>query len=454
MLIGKIILLMLYIWMYVNFYCTININVMINYKIEYCFFDEKSFFSSNSKSPYIKFWEKFDALGDIQKARITKELYPNIYKYNSPLYVLKDNIDWSYQNNFTSFPDSSYYWFYDDYSKIDTKNILFGTYYIQNIIWNHQHPKSCYKKKYIYLHKFHAGLGAELFVYASMMSYAFLNDRIAIWDPLDNYPWTSSKQCADKTFNCVFEPLSNCTPNKNSDIDKRIPKSIKNKVSNRVNSIEYYVPNFAKKMLEKSPIINSAHQWYWRAQALIYICRPNTRTLNILKQLKEENSQLYEKILNKTCDLSIYIRHGDKHKLEMTLISDENYYKLYKIIINSYNISKKSVFIVTQDHRTISYLKSKHMNINYINFSRKNGDEKFFHKSGYRILILSLLEIWLMGNTHYFITTQRSNFDQWRFILQSTVGFHQNMMNFEVGDLDCLTAPHCQLLNQQIDFLW
>lgn len=305
---------------------------------------------------------------------------------------------------------------------------------------------SCQNKKYIHIGGWMYGLGSQLMTYELLLSYAFRMNRIMLWNPKDIFPYFQKNGFCkgDKTFDCVFHPLMNCTPTENDDIFTISGVSdIWDKMK------KFTLPTFINSILVNSSINPSSYEWYWRAQAMTYIYRPLPNIMYFLKRQSKELSSNGNVLYNMKA--SIYVLHGDKTS-EMKLVNDQHYLSTFKSMCDMLNLNSKiPAILVTQDPDSFDYFKRAGINISHLDTHRshdiQNGKYIYFGN-----LIISLIEIWAMIKTNYIFSTRRSNFDQVRLALQQTVGFKTDALNFDVGQLRCLTAVQCKHLGTVLDF--
>lgn len=154
--------------------------------------------------------------------------------------------------------------------------------------------------------------------YELLLSHIFTMDRIMLWNPKGKFPYfhNSSFCKGEQTFNCVFYPLSNCTPSENDDILVVGQSKLWPQIHKAV------IPSFIHSILDKTSIDRSSYKWYWQAQSMTFIFRPIENIKTLLKTKAKElstNGNILDYV-----SASIYIRHGDKAR-EMKLIEDKYY---------------------------------------------------------------------------------------------------------------------------------
>jgi hypothetical protein len=93
--------------------------------------------------------------------------------------------------------------------------------------------------------------------------------------------------------------------------------------------------------------------WYywWRAQSIAYIMRPNDRTRFQLEMHREQMAK-WGKLPPGT--ISVQIRHGDK-ATEATLAEDELYLQDVRRLLSELPELKPSVYMVTLDNQSVTY---------------------------------------------------------------------------------------------------
>ncbi|BDA51671.1 hypothetical protein COCOBI_19-2270 [Coccomyxa sp. Obi] len=133
---------------------------------------------------------------------------------------------------------------------------------------------------------------------------------------------------------CYFEPLSSCSwrdategisdsiPSINSRSQVTNPALKTVQMSGHFTASDYHcqaVPPQFHSLLRRGPIQWDKKHYWWRAQSVAYIARPNARTLAELAMRKR---RVYPGRQIKRGTISVHVRHGDKH-IESTPIPDE-----------------------------------------------------------------------------------------------------------------------------------
>lgn len=116
---------------------------------------------------------------------------------------------------------------------------------------------------------------------------------------------------------------------------------------------------------------NMSHDYYywWRAQSISYIVRPNARTLG---ELERRRGLVFGGGDIEEGTISVHVRHGDKWK-EMKLADDPTYLKAVEdlVTIRRGPTLKRKIFLSTEDAATVNFFsKVKKWNTRWTNVSR------------------------------------------------------------------------------------
>ena len=247
---------------------------------------------------------------------------------------------------------------------------LFASSAAQQIIWRHQHPETCDDKKFlIYASDGPSGhgIGSTLHVATWALATALELNRILLFAPTPNGPWTQGKFCLGFTnlHECYFETTSTCkyadvvnamslsaVPELNQSTQQKHHKLIKCDVDFQMTDVTL-VPPALKALHAHSPVPDERVYFWFRAQAVAFLVRPNTRTLEEVYQRKRKQS--WSGI--PAGAVSVHIRHGDKYK-EMQLVPDADYLSRAEELLLQYPDLKKIMFLSTEDPSSVAYFKS------------------------------------------------------------------------------------------------
>jgi hypothetical protein len=110
--------------------------------------------------------------------------------------------------------------------------------------------------------------------------------------------------------------------------------------------------------LDAAKVVGPRRFWWWRAQAIAYIVRPNARTLAEVAARKE--AKLRGRPLQKGC-ISLYVRHGDKGTESKTW--DDPAYEAALLQLRGIDSSlTRQVFLSTEDPKTVEYFQASDRN--------------------------------------------------------------------------------------------
>jgi hypothetical protein len=134
-------------------------------------------------------------------------------------------------------------------------------------------------------------------------------------------------------------------------------------------SVQTVVPSIFKDVLDSVGLPVERRYWWWRAQAVAYILRPNHRTRTELARRRIEKLQGLP--LQAGC-ISLYVRHGDK-AAEAKVWEDPAYDAAAQQLRNIDSSLTHQVFLSTEDPATVEYFTSSARNwsTTYIKMKRK-----------------------------------------------------------------------------------
>lgn len=374
----------------------------------------------------------------------------------------------NYEYNYRQFPDPTYDWLYYNTTKPKHPSVIPGTYYFQTMIWRHQHPASCEDKKFVLIGdiSYGSGIGNTLHNLATLLNFALTQDRILGYLGTQQ-EWIDKEWCHVNSFDCYFEPLTNCTfpqeelAKKDLDDDKydSVRLTFFNQYqfysnttywlvdfSNLIN-FGYYntVPPIFQYFYDTHQIPSQDRYIHWRMQAVAFLARFNRRTLNWIHHYETKNCINCKSYY----DVSMHIRHADK-VLEMSLVSDEYYtYPLY--FLENFMHSKLDVFVNGDDNNSITFMLANYTSdLSYFRSDiRKNEDVfKVLHYKHVTLKVLAAFKHQLYG--HHTVGTFSSNWVRLIYEMKQTVGLHADGIFFEVGENTCISYAHCAQLHRHI----
>jgi hypothetical protein len=108
-------------------------------------------------------------------------------------------------------------------------------------------------------------------------------------------------------------------------------------------SVRALTPSVFRSVLNTAGLPQARRYWWWRAQAIAFIVRPNARTRGEMAIRRRQ--KLQGKPLREGC-ISLYVRHGDKHV--EAKVWDDAAYDLALSKLRSYDTSlTHQVFLST-----------------------------------------------------------------------------------------------------------
>lgn len=245
----------------------------------------------------------------------------------------------------------------------------FGTVAAQKAIWAHQNPADCAAAKFVIVKDIPvSGIGSTLHVLSAIFGHAMSVGRVVLLAP-NGIWWVDLTDAArdggycrgaNNTLDtCYFHPLSKCTLvdagvtthgqlaslprmascNPATDADKKVVRA----------GFDYTWPTSCNRdgpfpfhdLLAKSHIKRDRWYYWWRAQAVAYIVRPNERTLGEIARRRAAHLRTVSGGKFKSAavppqvgSISVHVRHGDKI-IEGVLAPDVDYDKSADIIANA-----------------------------------------------------------------------------------------------------------------------
>ena len=247
---------------------------------------------------------------------------------------------------------------------------LYASDAAQQYVWKHQHPKDCASQKFVLYTGDNAaghGIGSTIHLATWAMAEALAADRVFLFAPSPEGIWTQGRFCDghDTFYNCYFEPVSSCTYadvignasssevpalrlNEQQDSLKLVSMSMGAYGDARVK----LVPFALQALINESLIPPDKYFFWWRAQAVAYLLRPNRRTLKQLEVRKQR--QTWSTV--PAGSISVHIRHGDKSK-EMELVPDRMYLEKAEELILADGKLTRTIFLSTEDAHSVKYFR-------------------------------------------------------------------------------------------------
>ena len=254
---------------------------------------------------------------------------------------------------------------------------------------HHMASTSTHIHNYIHCLLQRSGIGSALHSQAAAMAAALEMGRVFVEAPghfLTGTPYCGASSTLDS---CYFMPLSNCTF-KSAGLTEQDLKAApaltadnlatlhaSNPASPRVVLIAggaaYLVraltPSLFKGILDSVGLPEARRYWWWRAQAIAYMLRPNSRTRTELAKRRKDKLQGVP--LQEGC-ISLYVRHGDKG-VEAKVWEDPAYDAAANQLRHIDSSLTRQVFLSTEDPATVEYFTSpaRNWSTTYVKMKRK-----------------------------------------------------------------------------------
>jgi hypothetical protein len=140
-------------------------------------------------------------------------------------------------------------------------------------------------------------------------------------------------------------------------------------VSISAGEVRALTPSIFKDVLDTVGLPQQRRYWWWRAQAIAYMLRPNQRTTAELAKRKQQKLQGMP--LQDGC-ISLYVRHGDK-AVEAKVWEDPAYEAAMEQLRQIDSSLTRQVFVSTDDPATVEYFTSpaRNWSTTFVNMKRK-----------------------------------------------------------------------------------
>jgi hypothetical protein len=189
------------------------------------------------------------------------------------------------------------------------------------------------------------------------------------------------------------------------------------------------VPPQFHSMLRSSPIDWSKKHYWWRAQSVAYIVRPNTRTL---AEIAVRKRRVFAGQSIPPGTISVHVRHGDKW-MESSMIKDEVYLARAQELMGmgergrADSNPRRRLFLSTEDPATVKFFSGQpDWLVQYTKVPRKPEAAKntlayVAEIGGYEEMLNSLVNLDLALECDAFVGTLSSNWCRLIDELRATV---------------------------------
>lgn len=397
---------------------------------------------------------------------------------------------------------------------------IYGAMFSLAKIWNHQNPQNCSNVKFLISKGWGAGFGSVLHVEGSVLAIAMEMGRVLLMHPdgpvrpnrtvlgasgVDNswqvnVPYCWRQRNPSQTLECYFEPVSSCTVQDalqgkslqsiseiavqgyelqpmdatgNSPLPRRFVDKAHAIHRERVllfasqeNPLRFYPTQF-QSLLDCGPVKTASYYYWWRAVAAAYFVRPNTHTLQTLR----EYSSPYLLKEGQRC-IGMYVRRGDKGG-EMREVALQSYFDTAELLWHqktkfSSKSRIKTIFLGTEDPSVIEFAHDwglrRGWRILYTTLfdrasvsARLDADSLSMNSSLVRhhdLEYLSiLLNVELLLRCDAWVCTLASNFCRIIDELRATVGLKANRVFADLSAETC-SKPPCVSGEHITNFGW
>lgn len=342
--------------------------------------------------------------------------------------------------------------------------VLPGTALAQQALWATQHPADCSAAKFVVYHAVASGIGSVVHVETGAMAAAMETGRVFLEAP-GNF-LTKSAYCGGSTTldSCYFEPLSNCTlamagitPQEVAAAPKLTSAQLRefaasNQSSPRVvvmsvaeaSSVRDFCPNMFMGPLDAAMVPRARRFWWWRAQAVTYIVRPNARSL--LEIAARKKAKLRGSPLQDGC-ISLHVRHGDKATENQ--IWDDTAYEAAAMQLRDIDSTLiGQLFLSTEDPKTVEFFQtsSRNWNTTVVDMKRKPDPKvsnlNYMAQHGYSEEMLDcLVSLDLALTCDGFVGSFYSNWARLIEEMRSVVRCKAQRVFYDVGGEELMNRP-------------
>lgn len=247
---------------------------------------------------------------------------------------------------------------------------MHASYAAQQLIWRNQHPTDCASSSFLLYASDGAGehgIGSTLHVATWFLAKAIELDRVLIFVPTPKGPWTQGKFCEGYTtlHDCYFKSTSSCSyadvvgdldlssvPQLNLSADQQHFHMIQSDIGLPIMDTSLVPPKLLA-LLDSSSVPQDRMYFWFRAQAVAFIVRPNDRTMKQIQDRKQQQS--WVRVPDGA--ISVHIRHGDKGT-EMQLVPDLDYVQKAEELVAHYSHLQRVIFLSTEDPKSVAYFKA------------------------------------------------------------------------------------------------
>ncbi len=323
---------------------------------------------------------------------------------------------------------------------------LVGSAFAQRHIWEHQHPADCKAARFLIYIPVKNGIGSNYHTMGQALASAMTLDRVMLLMQDSEHPYYDELYCtkifpqARPSFHdCFFEPISNCTLSdaetalntSNIDYTHLTDVSKLNAVSpwpeDRVVKLLYYpsprnlLPPIFKDFLETSSVDPSKTRYWWRAQSVSFLVRPNAMTL---AELHIRKAKFFRKSIQPGT-IALHIRRGDKSQ-EYPPTGDRFYIKGAESALFLDRKLKRNLFLLTDDPRSVVFFNDlANWNVSYATIPRSDQSistaERATRHGKANEIFFSLLDLDLALQCDAWVGTLTSNWSRLIDELRSTV---------------------------------
>ena len=312
-------------------------------------------------------------------------------------------------------------------------HVLFGTSLAQRRIWNSQYTENCSTAKYV-VHRLPSnGIGSVLHVASAGLALAMQLGRIYVEQADTSNFWLQGTFCNDSGTmdGCYFEPWSNCRSHEalpiDADYDVGVDQSHLRTIALHGNEyqVRTLVPNIFHKLLEADDLIpHESWYYWWRAQAIAFLVRPNGA---VLTELEARRAKVFGRSELPPGTISVHVRHGDKH-IEAQEIPNEAYEKEANYLRARFpDLLSSSIYLSTEDPGTVDFFtEARSWSVGFMLVERKPDKSKSTTEYAQQFgpteeMLNSLLSLQLALEADAWVGTLSSNWCRLIDELRSTV---------------------------------
>lgn len=273
---------------------------------------------------------------------------------------------------------------------------MYGSVPAQHKIYAHQHPTSCQGKQFLIVEGLYDrghGIGSTLHVQGVILAKAMELNRILLFLAQNTQPnatWIEGSFCrgAHHLYDCYFEPESSCTLRDALDENgwEDIPYMVLGASQMHIKTLKFwmgphgvmenhqFVPSMFLALLAGSHIPQKWWYYWWRAQSMAFLVRPNGRVLAELEVRRLLSLKGGGVIPEGT--ISAHIRHADKGS-EMILKDSESYVRAAEGLWKNHTGLTRTLFVSTEDQGALhDVLAHKEWKTLYVDVVRDNANSE------------------------------------------------------------------------------